>query len=37
MNDAERAVSAPTISSADAVAEATCDNGEKASAFRQNS
>ena len=33
MNDAERAVSAPTISSADAVAEATCDNGEKALGF----
>ena len=29
MNDAGRAVNAPTISSADAVAEAACDNGRR--------
>lgn len=29
MNDAERAVNAPTILSADALAEAACDNGRK--------
>ena len=29
MNDAERAVNAPTILSADALAEASCDNGRK--------
>ena len=33
MNDAERAVNAPTISSADAVAEAACDNGRKFLSF----
>lgn len=33
MNDAGRAVSAPTISSADVVAEATCDNGKKVIGF----
>lgn len=33
MNDAERAASAQTISSADAVAEAACDNGRKIFGF----
>lgn len=33
MNDAERAVNAPTISSADAVAEVACDNGRKILGF----
>ena len=35
MNDAGRAVNAPTISSADAVAEAACDNGRRILAFRR--
>ena len=33
MNDAGRAVNAPTISSADAVAEAACDNGRRILGF----
>ena len=33
MNDAGRAVSAPTISPTDAVAEAACDNGKKILGF----
>lgn len=33
MNDAGRAVNAPTISSADAVAEAACDNGRRVLGF----
>lgn len=33
MNDAGRAVSAPTISPTDAVAEAACDNGRKILGF----
>ena len=33
MNDAGRAASAPTISSADAVAKATCDDGMKVLGF----
>ena len=33
MNDAGRAVNAPTISAADAVAEAACDNGRRILGF----
>lgn len=33
MNDARRAVSVPTVSPIDAVAETTCDNGKKVPGF----